>query len=127
MDCNKSTPIRLTLPWPPTVNHYWLPRKKGKGFYVGPEGVRFRAEVMYEAMRQLRPLRSIHGPVAVEIVASHPDRRKRDLDNLFKATLDSLTHAKVYDDDSQIHDLRISWGEQVDGGRLEVTIKEITQ
>jgi len=36
-----------------------------------------------------------------------PDKRRRDLDNLMKATADSLQHAQVYPDDSQIDDLRI--------------------
>jgi crossover junction endodeoxyribonuclease RusA len=36
-----------------------------------------------------------------------PDRRRRDLDNLLKAVQDALAHAGVYDDDSQIVDLRI--------------------
>jgi Holliday junction resolvase RusA-like endonuclease len=43
--------------------------------------------------------------VVVEVYV--PDRRKRDLDNLHKGILDSLTHAGVWGDDSQIDDLRI--------------------
>ncbi|MEY4713325.1 MAG: hypothetical protein RIS88_2775 [Pseudomonadota bacterium] len=36
-----------------------------------------------------------------------PDRRRRDLDNTLKATQDAMTHAGIWDDDSQIDDLRI--------------------
>lgn len=42
------------------------------------------------------------------IDAYPPDKRRRDLDNIFKSCLDSLQHAGVYPDDSQIDDLRIT-------------------
>jgi crossover junction endodeoxyribonuclease RusA len=60
----------------------------------------------------------------VEIEAWRPDKRKRDLDNLLKAVLDSLAHAGVFEDDSQIVDLRIYWGPLI-GGMLKVKIEEI--
>lgn len=50
------------------------------------------------------------GPIAVTITAGRPDRRRRDLDNLFKPTLDFLTDRKLIEDDSLIEDLRIKWG-----------------
>ena len=46
-------------------------------------------------------------PLAVTIHAYPPDNRRRDLDNVLKAALDALTGAGVWDDDSQIADLRI--------------------
>lgn len=122
----RSSPIRLTLPWPPSVNHYWLRNRSGS-VRVGPRGERFRSEVMLETLRQLKPLRSVLGPVAVSIVASPPDRRRRDLDNLLKATLDSLTHAKVYEDDSAIQALSVRWGSLVAGGRLDVIVEPILE
>src|SRR6056297_3429442 len=124
MDYEKMTPIGLTLPWPPSVNHYWKRNRNG-GVRVGVAGVRFRDEVMFAALQQLKPLRSLSGPVSVSIVACQPDRRRRDLDNLLKSTLDALTAAKIYGDDSQIHELDIRWGKRVDGGRLDVTVREL--
>jgi crossover junction endodeoxyribonuclease RusA len=64
----------------------------------------------------------VEGSLKVTIEAFRPDRRKRDLDNLFKATLDSLTHAGVWEDDSQIVDLRIYWA-PILGGMLKVTVE----
>jgi len=55
-----------------------------------------------------------------------PDRRRRDLDNAMKALLDSLEHAGVYDDDSQIDDLRIVRGGIVPGGACVIEIREET-
>lgn len=124
MKNERTPPVRLRLPWPPSVNNYWLRNRSG-GLRVGPRGERFRLEVCYEVLKTVKPLGSISEPVAVSIVACQPDRRKRDLDNLLKATLDALTNAKVYQDDSLIHSLKIDWGEQVKDGRLDVHIQTI--
>jgi crossover junction endodeoxyribonuclease RusA len=43
----------------------------------------------------------------LDVEAWMPDRRRRDLDNTLKATQDAMTHAGIWDDDSQIDDLRI--------------------
>ena len=48
-----------------------------------------------------------YAELQVVIAAHFPDVARRDLDNLFKAPLDALAKAGVYDDDSQIVDLRI--------------------
>jgi crossover junction endodeoxyribonuclease RusA len=64
------------------------------------------------------------GPIKVEIVAFRPDNRKRDLDNLLKAVLDGMSKALVYEDDSQIRDLRIRWGDTI-GGMLKIKIEEM--
>jgi crossover junction endodeoxyribonuclease RusA len=68
--------------------------------------------------------RHFKGPLRVVIEAWRPDKRRRDLDNLLKATLDGLAHAGVYEDDSQIVDLRIYWATEL-GGMLKIKIEEI--
>ena len=40
--------------------------------------------------------------IRMEVIAYPPDKRRRDLDNLGKSLLDSLQHAGLYQDDSQI-------------------------
>ena len=62
--------------------------------------------------------------VKVEIQAFRPDRRRRDLDNLLKALLDSMTYAGVMQDDALIEDLRVYWADEV-GGMVKVTIEGI--
>lgn len=64
------------------------------------------------------------GRLAVHIDAFPPDRRKRDIDNLHKATLDALTHAGVWNDDEQIDDLRTT-RHAVGEGMIHVTITEL--
>ena len=64
----------------------------------------------------------LEGPYSVWIQVRPPDRRKRDLDNLLKPVLDSLTEYEAITDDSDITDLRITKYEPVKGGKIEVLI-----
>jgi crossover junction endodeoxyribonuclease RusA len=61
----------------------------------------------------------------VTLTAFPPDKRRRDLDNLPKVVLDSLTKAGVWKDDSQIQRLTIQWGAFWPGGALDVEIEEL--
>ncbi len=108
----------IRLPWPPSVNNYWHNRTAGKPprtfvqTYLGREGKAFRRDVLAAVLEQLPEMRApSRDRLRVWITATMPDRRKRDLDNLGKATLDALTHAGVWEDDSQIYDLRLKWSE----------------
>lgn len=49
---------------------------------------------------------ALQGRLKVRLDAWMPDRRRRDLDNLRKVLMDALTHAGVWEDDSQIDDDR---------------------
>lgn len=115
--------MNLTLPWPPTANTYWRHPTKGKlaGRHLLSEmGRTYRQLVKVMLADQVQ-----NGPIteriAVDIIAYPPDKRRRDLDNLHKGLLDSLTHAGVWADDSQIDDLRIRRATTL-GGRVEVSI-----
>ena len=116
------------LPFPPSVNHYW--RHVGNRTLISRTGRAYRQQVLHD-VQQLE-LRVITGPIKLEVIATRPDRRRRDVDNLLKSLLDALDHANVYEDDSQIQDLRISWrcdeNQQpviVAGGLCEVRIWRI--
>lgn len=95
--------ITLLLPYPPTINHYYGVR--GKARFIKPEGIAFRAAVEDQVKPKMLPM--ILGDVEIVIQIIPPDNRKRDIDNVLKGLLDSLTKAKVWKDDSQIVDLRI--------------------
>lgn len=96
--------MTVTLPWPPSVNHYWQRNKNG-GMRISAEGLSFRERVAWSLPKH----ETLTGPLSVQIEAWAPDRRKRDLDNILKATLDALTHAGAMGDDSQVWDLRVYW------------------
>lgn len=111
----------ISLPWPPSVNRYW--RSAMGRVLISAEGRKYRHAVTVTCI--IQGCATARGPLAVSIVAHAPDGRRRDLDNLLKAPLDALTHAGVWEDDSQISDLRITWGEPSKPGRLEITITEM--
>ena len=114
--------ISLTLPWPPTVNTYY--RNVGGMMKISEKGRAYRKAVADQVMIQ-RGAKGLTDRLNVTIVAHVPDKRKRDLDNLFKAILDSLTHAGVWADDSQIDELSISRAPI--GGMVNVKIKAILE
>lgn len=113
--------IELTLPWPPSVNTYW--RTFNGRMIISAKGREYRETVGDQIILQ-RMVKHYSGLLRMEIEAFRPDKRRRDLDNLLKATLDGLAHADVYDDDSQIVDLRIYWAPNI-GGMLKVKIEEV--
>lgn len=107
----------MVLPWPPSVNRYW--RNVQGRTLISEEGRRYRDAVAGQALEHRWPK---HGDkrLTVRIEAWVPDKRRRDLDNMLKAALDALTHAGVWDDDSQIDDLRIV--RMPIGGMLKVDV-----
>lgn len=120
--------MKLTLPWPPSANTYWRHPTKGKlagRHLISEAGRAYRDAVAWQVRVQCCLEKPIAKPLAVDIVAFMPDRRRRDLDNLLKALLDSMTHAGVWVDDSLIHDLRIRRAPTI-GGMVKVEIKEAT-
>lgn len=113
--------LQIDLPWPPSVNHYW--RHVGSKVLISARGRLYRDSVsvaVYVANRKMNP-----GRYAVAIEACPPDRRKRDLDNMLKSTLDALAHAGVYDDDGSIDSLTIVRCPMVENGLLKVKVSLI--
>jgi len=66
-----------------------------------------------------------NGRLSVQLTAYPPDRRRRDLDNILKATLDSLTYAEVIEDDSQFDRICIERRSPVKDGKIEIMITEL--
>jgi crossover junction endodeoxyribonuclease RusA len=110
------------VPWPPSVNHYW--RNFRGRMVISAEGRKYREAVVQQVWLEGK-IKRITGDLKVTIEAFRPDERRRDLDNLLKGTLDALAHAGLYEDDSQIRDLRIYWAAEK-GGKLNITIEEMT-
>lgn len=117
--------VIITLPWPPSVNHYW--EGSGRRRHVGKRGKDYREEVFW-TIRQGKFNGHFQGDrVGVEIMAHEPEKiRRRDLDNLLKCALDSLTHAELWTDDSQVDDLRVVRSDPGGRGRLMVSVWRLT-
>ncbi len=116
--------VRLTLPWPPSVNRYWR-HDRGRT-HISAAGRRYRADVWAIVAERGTNGLPFRDPVRVVIRAHPPDRRRRDVDNLGKAVLDALEFAGVVEDDHQVKDLRIVREEPVRGGRIEVEVEEVS-
>ncbi|EAR4437934.1 RusA family crossover junction endodeoxyribonuclease [Salmonella enterica] len=118
--------MKLTLPFPPSVNTYWRAPNKGslKGRHmVSASGRKYQSEACAAVIEQLRRLpKPSTAPAAVEIILYPPDKRIRDLDNYNKALFDALTHAGVWEDDSQVKRMLVEWGSVFPKGKVEITI-----
>lgn len=111
------------LPWPPSVNGYWRSIVRGNRpcQIISERGRTFRKNAA--DMIQYQGVRRYDGPVRVLINLHPPTRRKYDLDNYAKATLDALTQAGVLADDELVYDLRLLKCERVKDGRVDVRIE----
>lgn len=104
--------LRCEFPWPPTVNHAWRPRGRGK-LYLSPHSREFRQVAVAVTLLSCHSKWSqvwqwpCTEPVELELYATPPDRRRRDLDNLLKAVLDGLVHGGAITDDSLVSRLLI--------------------
>ena len=113
----------LTLPWPPSINHYW--RRVGPRTLISREGRAFRRNVcaLLGGGGPRKP--PAGGRIALAMDAFPPDRRRRDLDNIAKPVLDVLEHAGIYEDDSQVDLLLTRRREPLKGGKLEVRLDDM--
>jgi len=94
----------IELPWPPSANTYW--RRNGSRYFISKKGQDYRDYVIKECYIYAGLFHE-DSRLSVSIDAFPPDKRKRDLDNLFKSVLDSLQAAALFPDDNQIDELSI--------------------
>ncbi len=115
--------ITLQLDYPPSTNTYYRSMRSGPmagRVIISEKGRNYRKRVQ-EQVGQVTPLAE---KLSVDIVLCPPDRRRRDVDNCLKALLDSLTHAGVWNDDSQIKKLFIEMTDTI-AGTATITIMEL--
>lgn len=120
---------KLSLPWPPSVNHYLGKRvaatTAGKSFVQVYETRRAK-DYKLEVRSIVGVVHPFEGPVRIDLVLYPPDRRCRDIDNICKVLFDSLETAKVVVNDSQFrHAGSWEWCEPVPGGRVDIELTEI--
>lgn len=114
--------IVLTLPLPPTINHYYGQGRNGKRF-IKPAGIEFRKAV--SDVVAAAGHKKLEGRVCLFAAIYPATRAKQDLDNRAKAMQDALTEAGVWKDDSQIDELHLIRREVVRGGMVKVVITEL--
>lgn len=118
--------MRLVLPFPPSVNTYYRSISRGghATAIISASGRAFRG-VVKSAVGFVHPDRRLTGRLSVTVELFPPDRRRRDIDNYIKALLDAITHAGVWEDDSQIDCISVFRCSRVAGGKTIVEIEEI--
>ena len=120
--------MEIVIPYPPSVNTYW---RAVKGRVIMSKKGREYRDAVYCAVTSafesddVDDPRPLLGRLKVKIIATMPDKRRRDIDNINKAALDALGYAGIYGDDEQIDDLHVIRGEVMKPGCLEVHIEEI--
>jgi crossover junction endodeoxyribonuclease RusA len=117
--------IELILPWPPSINHYWRHPFQGPlagRHLISEKGRVYRHQVLACVLQANPAIDLVGNSLAVHIIAHPPDRRRRDLDNLNKAILDSLVFSKVIEDDGLIDKLIIERGAVSAPGYVTVAI-----
>lgn len=120
--------MKLILPFPPSVNTYWRAPNKGPlagRHLISAAGRKYQSDACTAIIEQLRRLpKPTSAPAAVEIILFPPDARRRDLDNYNKALFDALTHAGVWEDDSQVKRMEVEWGPVTQKGKVEIMISK---
>ena len=111
----------LVLPWPPTGNN--AIRHTTRGHYPTPKYKAYRHEVWIRVKYERCP--EFTAPVRVHVLIDPPDRRARDLDNVWKTVGDSCQYAGLFLSDSLIHDLHLVRGEIRAGGRVVVSVETL--
>lgn len=97
--------ISLHLPYPPTANTIWIRARKGMR---RSEGYMSWLEKAGWEVKQQRPSK-VAGPYALSLIATRPDKRKRDLDNLLKPVSDLLVKMGIVADDSLCESISARW------------------
>lgn len=114
--------IFLELPYPPSANVIW--RRSKFSTYLSKEGKDYKAAVADYVSENAFP-KFGDAPIRVAMVLRPRDKRKRDIDNCLKISIDSLASAGLFDDDFQIQELGIKRGDPISGGLLMVMIEKI--
>ena len=126
--------IKLTLPWPVSINAYWKSRVinvKGAAMattYVTAAGVKFQNDVMAAVIEQLGQHSPLQGRLCVSMLFHGPSARKYDISNFVKTTEDALTKAGVWVDDEQV-DALFLFRKPIDrqDPRVEIHISDLGQ
>jgi len=114
--------IKLTLPYPPSVNTYWGFR--GSRRFLTKKAVEFKKHVW--AAFTGNPS-FVSERLQISIYLYPPDKRVRDIDNVCKPLLDSLVQAGAMSDDSQIDRLTIERMEIVKEGKCIIELQSIVR
>lgn len=110
---------------PPSVNHIWKHRIAGHRAitYLTKEGQEFKDRLSAQVPKEHNPMK---GQVKVTLTLIFPNKLRRDIDNYCKGILDAMNH-KVYLDDSQIKELRVTKEYEKNHPKIIVEVEELEE
>lgn len=101
-----STENKILMPFPPSLNSLFPGKQRRHKSKAYEAWIR---EAGYMLLNQKHD--RFDCPISVSYFFGRPDKRKRDLDNLFKAPNDFLVSSGVIADDSLIHRICGEWAD----------------
>jgi crossover junction endodeoxyribonuclease RusA len=107
------------LNYPPSLNSYY--KHARNRIYISDAGRKYHEHVK-NTLTGLSDFKT--GDLEIIIELYPPDLRKRDVDNVLKCLLDSITRSQNWTDDSQIKKLTIERFFKVKGGLCKIKITE---
>jgi crossover junction endodeoxyribonuclease RusA len=114
----------FTLPYPPSANKLWRPAG-----YKLVKTAAYHAYMREAALviEHQRP-EPVAGKFALTVIATRPDNRTRDVDNLLKPTMDAIAKAGVVENDSLAERVVIGWSQEgpLKGGAILVVVEPWT-
>ncbi len=113
--------LRIELPYPPSVNHYYV--HTASGVILSARGKRYRRDAAL-LLQRFRGACGGDRRLSVTVNIFPPDKRKRDIDNILKCILDSLEYANVYENDNQIDMLTVIRRQRVQDGAVQIWVAE---
>ncbi len=114
--------IKFHLPLGPSVNHYL--GRYGSRSFLTKQAKEYIAAVKQRIEPFYRQYGSISYPVKVLVHVWVPDARRRDVMNYEKVCNDALTRARLWVDDSLIHDYHIiRMGMDRENPRMEIEVR----
>lgn len=112
--------MNIVLPFPPvTGNHMWK-HAKGKHYLV-KEAKDYFADVMMAVKMQGANVNTDQD-VRVQVLIYPPDKRRRDMTNVWKVVEDALTKAGVWVDDFQVRSCLTDRMDPIKGGKVLVNV-----
>jgi crossover junction endodeoxyribonuclease RusA len=110
---------------PKSTQHIYRTACRGRypTMYMTPEGKALKEAYQWEAKAQWKG-KPLEGDIEVSITLYFGTKRRADLDNFNKLSLDALTGV-AYEDDSQIAALHLRRAYDKDNPRIEISLSEL--
>lgn len=120
--------IQFKLPYPPSINSYYLINKAGQKF-LDKKVVQHRNTAIILINHQIKRSEfnlPIKEDVCLWLEIYPPDNRCRDIDNINKATFDVIQHAGVIENDRLIKEQHARmFPKQCNSGQVKVCITDM--